>query len=120
MRLIYEVIDDLSGLPDASVSPIAAAFEKLLGGERGTLRDLADRFTQAGLGRVMASWIGNGPRLPIGTQDLRRILGDERVGDFATLAGLSSDDFLLHFARLLPLAVHRMTSEGETETEDTI
>jgi uncharacterized protein YidB (DUF937 family) len=117
VRLIHEVIDDLRGLPDANVSPIAATLEKLLGGERGTLPDLADRFTQTGLGHVMASWIGDGPRLPISTQDLRRILGDERVGDFATLAGLSSDDFLVHFARLLPLAVHRMTSEGETEAK---
>ena len=113
MRLIYEVIDDLSGLPDANVSPIAATLEMLLGGERGTLPDLADRFTQAGLGHIMASWIGDGPRLPVTAQDLRRVLGNERVGDFATLAGLSSDDFLLHFARLLPLAVNRMTSEGE-------
>jgi uncharacterized protein YidB (DUF937 family) len=115
VRLIHEVIDDLSGLPDANVSPIAATLEMLLGGERGTLPDLADRFTQAGLGHIMASWIGDGPRLPVTAQDLRRVLGNERVGDFATLAGLSSDDFLLHFARLLPLAVNRMTSEGETE-----
>lgn len=115
MRLIHEVINDLRGLPDANVSPIEAALEELLGGERGTLPDLADRFTEAGLGHIMASWIGKGPNLPISTEDLRRILGDERVGDFATLAGLSSHDFLIHFARLLPAAVHHMTPEGEME-----
>ncbi len=118
MRLIHEVIDDLRGMPEQNVSPIAAALEALLGGERGTLPDLADRFTEAGLAPIMASWIGNGPKLPISTHDLRRVLGDERVGDFATLAGLSSDDFLLHFARSLPAAVHRMTPEGELEKPD--
>jgi uncharacterized protein YidB (DUF937 family) len=113
MRLIHEVVDDLRGLPDENVSPIAAALEELLGGKRGTLADLADRFTRVGLGRIMASWIGDGPNLPINSLDLRHVLGDERVGDFATLVGLSSDDFLVHFARILPAAVHRMTATGE-------
>jgi uncharacterized protein YidB (DUF937 family) len=115
MRLIHEVIDDLGGLPDENVSPIAAALEELLGGERGTLADLASRFSKLGLGRIMASWVGDGPNLPISGSDLRHVLGDERVGDFATLAGLSSDDFLVHFARLLPAAVHRITTPGESE-----
>ena len=116
MRLIHDVIDDLRGLPNENVSPMAAALEELLGGERGTLPDLADRFTGSGLGHIMASWIGNGPKVPITTQDLRRVLGEERVGDFATLTGLSSDDFLVHFARLLPAAVHRMTPKDDIES----
>lgn len=115
MRLINEVISDLRRLPDTNVTPMAAALEELLGGERGSLRDLADRFTQEGLGNIMASWIGNGPNLPIGPEDLRRVLGDERVGDFSTLAGLPSDVFLVHFARLLPAAVHHMTPDGEID-----
>lgn len=113
MRLIHDVIDDLKGRPDSHPGPLAAALEELLGGERGTLADLADRFTQAGLGHIMASWIENGPKLPITPQQLRSVLGDERVGDFATLAGLSEDVFLIHFARLLPSAVHRMMPEDE-------
>ena len=116
MRLIHQVIDDLRGLPDEDVSPMAAALEELLGGERGSLPELADRFTQAGLGRIMASWIGNGPNLPISTRDLRIILGEERTEDLATLAGLASEGFLVHLARQLPMAVHRMTPEGSMDT----
>lgn len=116
MRLIHEVIEDLRGLPDEEVTPMGAALEELLGGERGSLPELADRFTEAGLGHIMASWIGHGPNLPISTRDLRRILGEERVEDLATLAGLTSGDFLVHLARLLPAAIHRMTPEGEMET----
>ena len=113
MRLIHEVIEDLRGLPDDEVTPMAAALEELLGGERGSLPELAERFTEAGLGHVMASWIGNGPNLPVSTRDLRQILGEERAEDLATLAGMASGDFLVHLARLLPAAVHRMTPEGE-------
>jgi hypothetical protein len=73
MRLIHEVIEDLRVPPDPEMTPMGAALEELLGGERG-----------AGIGKVIASWIGNGPNLPIGTRDLRRILGEERVEDLAT------------------------------------
>ena len=115
MRLIYEVIEDLRGRPEEDGTPIGAALEELLGGERGSLPELADRFTEAGLAEIMASWIGNGPNLPISTDDLRRVLGEERVEDLATLAGLDSESFLVHLARLLPASVHHMTPEGMLE-----
>jgi uncharacterized protein YidB (DUF937 family) len=112
MRLIHQVIEDLRKLPDHEVTPIGAALEELLGGERGSLPELAERFTEAGLSNIMASWIGHGP---IGRRDLRRVLGKERVGDLAALTGMTSGDFLVHLARLLPAAVHRMTREGELQ-----
>jgi uncharacterized protein YidB (DUF937 family) len=113
MRLIHHVIADLRDRSEDIESPMDAALAELLGGERGSLPELADRFTAAGLGHIMASWIGNGPNLPISTQNLRVILGEERTEDLATLTGLSSDDFLVHLARRLPVAVHHMTPEGE-------
>ncbi len=113
MRLIHEVIEDLRRLPDGAVTPMGAALEELLGGERGSLPELVQRFNEAGLGHIMASWIGHGTNLPIGTRDLRRVLGEERTEDLATLAGMASGDFLVHLARLLPAAVHGMTPEGE-------
>lgn len=113
MRLIHHVIAELRELPDDDVTPMGAALEELLGGERGSLAGLATQFSKAGFGDIMASWIGKGPNLPISTRDLRRILGEERAEDLATLAGMSSGDFLVRLARLLPAAVHRMTPEGE-------
>lgn len=115
MRLIHEVIEDLRGLPDEEVTPLGAALIELLGGERGSIPELAQRFTEAGLGHIMASWIGDGPNLPVSRRDLRRILGEERVADLATLAGMPSGEFLVHLARLLPAAVHRMTPEGKLD-----
>ncbi len=110
MRWIHEVTGGLQGLPDEASSPMGAALQALLGGARGSVAELADRFTEAGLASVMASWIGEGPRLPIGTRDLRRVLGKERVRDLATLAGLPPTPFLQRLARQLPEAVHRMAA----------
>jgi uncharacterized protein YidB (DUF937 family) len=108
MRLIHEVIKDLQALPDGALSPMSAALQELLGGARGSVPELVDRFTEAGLAAVMASWMGDGPNLRISTGDLRRVLGRERVADLATLAGLPPARFLTRLARLLPEAIHRM------------
>jgi len=113
MRMLHEVIDNLRGLPDEELTPMGTALEELLGGERGSLADLGERFTQAGLAPILDSWIGDGPRLPIAAHDLRRVLGEERVQDLATLAGLPTAQFLLRLGRILPAAVHAMMSEPE-------
>jgi uncharacterized protein YidB (DUF937 family) len=115
MRLIHKVVEEAATLPDDEITPLGAALEALLGGERGSLPDLADRFTDAGLGYVMASWIGNGRNLPVAPADLGRILGRARVEDLATLAGLPIEPFLDRLARALPAAVHAMTPEGALE-----
>jgi uncharacterized protein YidB (DUF937 family) len=106
MQYIHNIINDLQAPSDEQTTPIGAAVTELLDGERGSLPELVDRFVAAGLADIMASWIGDGPKLPIGTQDLRTVLGEERAEDLATLAGLTSEDFLTRLARLLPTAVH--------------
>jgi uncharacterized protein YidB (DUF937 family) len=114
MRLLHEVIDDLHHhAEEHAITPLGHVLEALLGGERGTLHDLADRFTRAGLGPIMASWIGHGANLPIHPDDLRRVLGEERVQDMATLAGMPSAELLERLCRVLPPTVHAMTPEGE-------
>ena len=97
---------------EGAITPLGHVVEELLGGERGSLRDLADRFNQAGLGAIMASWIGHGPALAIVPDELRRVLGEERVQDMATLAGMSSVALLERLCRVLPPTVHAMTPEG--------
>lgn len=115
MRLLHEVIDDLHHHAEEPViTPLGHVLQALLDGERGSLHDLADRFTQAGLGDIMASWIGHGPNLPITPDQLRHVLGEERVQDMATLAGLRSAALLDQLCRVLPRTVHAMTPEGDS------
>jgi uncharacterized protein YidB (DUF937 family) len=114
MRLQHEVIDDLHHhAEEHAITSIGHVLEELLEGERGSLPDLADRFTQAGLGLIMASWIDHGPNLPIAPEQLRHVLGEERVQDMATLAGLRSAALLDQLSWILPRAVHAMTPEGD-------
>jgi uncharacterized protein YidB (DUF937 family) len=116
MRLLHEVINDRHHhAEEPAITPLGHVPEELLGGERGTLHDLANRFTQAGLARPMASWIRHGPTLPIHPDELRYVLGEERVRDVATLAGMPSAALLERRCRLLPPTVPALTPEGELE-----
>lgn len=120
MRLVHEVLDELDDGTGTGgdLAPLGASIEDLLGGPRGTLADLADRFTQERLGAVMASWIHAGPNEPIRPEQLARVLGAERVRDFATLSGLPEDAFLERMARHLPRVIDRMTPEGHAQTRE--
>ena len=117
MRLLHEVYEEL-GEEDGDVTPLGSVLEDLLGGPRGTLPNLADRFTQAGLGALMASWINDGPNLPITPSQLRTVLGNERTRDFATAAGLPEDDLLRRLAACLPRVIDRMTPNGHVQERE--
>lgn len=115
MQYIHNVVDDLRAPPDDGTTPMGTAIADLLDGERGSLPELVDRFVEAGLAHIMASWIGDGPNLPISTGELRRVLGEERAEDLATVAGLSSEAFLTQLARMLPTAVHDAAPARESD-----
>lgn len=109
--------NSVAGWQEEDRTPFATVLEELLGGERGSLLELADRFAQAGFGHVMASWSSRGPNLPIGADDLAHILGRERVQDLATLADLPTGKFLPRLARLLPAAVHRTMRQSAPKAQ---
>ncbi|HTR15864.1 MAG TPA: YidB family protein [Acetobacteraceae bacterium] len=117
MQLIHRVIEGLREHHDYDdeLTPLGAVLVELLGGERGSLPELANRFSEAGLSHIMASWVGPGPALPISTRDLRHVLGEARVEELATMTGLPSGEFLVRLARLLPAAVRRMHRESSKE-----
>jgi uncharacterized protein YidB (DUF937 family) len=113
MRLLHEVIDDLHHhAEERAIALLGHVLVEPLGGERGTLHALADRFTQAGLGPIVASWIGHGPDLPIHPDERRHVPGEARTQDMATLAGMSSVASLERLCRLLPPTMHAITPGG--------
>src|SRR6185312_3536390 len=102
MRLLHEVYEELPEATGGDFAPLRAVLSDLLEGPRGNLPDLIDRFTEAGLASIMASWVEGGPCLPVTADQLRTVLGSERVRDFATLAGLPEQELLTRLAHRLP------------------
>src|SRR3974390_2538893 len=107
MRLVHQIVDDPDDWHDQELlSPFGSAIVELLDGERGSLPELTERFAKAGLDRIMASWIGDQAPLPISAAELRHVLGERRVEDLATLAGMESEVFLQRLAQVLPAEIN--------------
>jgi uncharacterized protein YidB (DUF937 family) len=81
----------------------------------GSVGGLLKTLQQGGLERQVDSWLGNGSNLPISPDQLRNALGDERVRQIATSAGIPIDELLKGFAQRLPETVDHMSPDGTLE-----
>lgn len=82
-------------------------------GASGGLNGLIDKFNQAGLGNVVASWIGNGQNQPIGGDQLTQVLGGGTLQDIATRLGMGQGETADQLAKLLPGLIDQLTPKGQ-------
>ena len=73
----------------------------------GGLQNLIGSFQQAGLGEVIASWVGTGQNLPISAEQIQQALGSQ----------LDTADGL---AAILPNLIDKMTPNGQVSDADSI
>jgi uncharacterized protein YidB (DUF937 family) len=78
----------------------------------GGLRDLMDRFRQAGHSETADSWVRQGPNKPIEPQHLEGALGAETLDDIARQTGLSRQEIVARLSKNLPDAVDKYTPDG--------
>ena len=118
MGLLDSVLGALDGARSrggaASGDALQAVIAMLARSEpgRGGLEGLVRQFEQEGLGELVASWVGTGRNLPVSPEQLSSVLGDEQLGQFAHLLGLSRGDAALQLSALLPQVVDRLTPDG--------
>lgn len=106
------------GAPPAGNGPDLAALLPVLAsllannGQAGGLGGLLDKFNQAGLGPVLASWIGKGENLPISAEQLRHVLGSDDLAQIASPLGLDPVQASAQLSELLPDVVNQLTPQG--------
>jgi uncharacterized protein YidB (DUF937 family) len=83
------------------------------GGQGGGLAALVQKFQQAGLGDVVASWIASGPNKPISGEQLGQVLGSDALGGVAQQAGMNGNELMGQLAQLLPVLVDQLTPDGK-------
>ena len=91
-----------------------------LAGSIGGLGGLINMFNQAGHGQIAQSWVGNGPNQPVSPEQLRDVLGHQRVEDMATHAGMDQGGFLEQLSQHLPNVVSGLTPDGRLPDEGKI
>ena len=76
------------------------------------LNGLVAALQKGGLGPQVQSWLGNGTNIPITEDQLKAVLGNAQVQDFARHLGLPVDATLKLLAQYLPELVDKASPNG--------
>lgn len=115
MGILDSVLGGLLGGQQAP-SPVQSVLGSILGGGgqgAGGLGGLVQQFSQAGLGNVVQSWIGNGANQPIQPSQLQQVFGQNQINQWSQQTGMPQETLLGHLAQFLPHAVDHMTPGGQ-------
>jgi uncharacterized protein YidB (DUF937 family) len=83
-----------------------------LAGSSGGLRDLLDRFRNAGKGQAVDSWVSKGPNEPLNPASVEAAIDEETLQSLSTQTGFTREELLSRLARDLPDVVNEMTPDG--------
>ncbi|HJY19023.1 MAG TPA: YidB family protein [Xanthobacteraceae bacterium] len=76
------------------------------------LPGLVEALEKGGLGPQVQSWLGNGQNLPITEDQLKAVLGNAQVQEFARHLGLPVDQTLTVLAKYLPEIIDKASPNG--------
>jgi uncharacterized protein YidB (DUF937 family) len=76
------------------------------------LNGLVAALEKGGLGPQVQSWLGNGTNMPITADQLKAVLGNAQVQDFARHLGLPVDEMLKMLAQYLPEIIDKASPNG--------
>jgi uncharacterized protein YidB (DUF937 family) len=91
------------------VGDIANALGGLLGNSEGglDLGSLVGGLSQNGLGEIVGSWLGSGENASISMEQVTDLLGSDKIAEFASQLGLSTESAAGALADALPQVVDR-------------
>ena len=112
----------LSGLKSKAMSmvggedAVAGVLKRMLDSGHGQagLEQVMLQFDKAGLGEKARSWVGPGPKQPLTTEELQRVLTSDQAKFIASCTGLPLAPLLPVIAKLLPIAIEKMARKQET------
>jgi uncharacterized protein YidB (DUF937 family) len=76
------------------------------------LPGLVAALEKGGLGPQVQSWLGNGTNMPITADQLKAVLGNTEIQEFARHMGLPVDQVLQLMAQYLPEIVDKASTNG--------
>ena len=85
------------------------------GNQMKGLGELISTFRQKGLGGIVNSWVSTGANLPINADQIEQALGPERLQQIASKVGTDPQVLKEQLAKVLPMAVDRLTPNGRVE-----
>jgi uncharacterized protein YidB (DUF937 family) len=101
-----------SGASGEHANVAGAVMQMLQSGQGSGLNGLVEAFQSKGLGDIVSSWVGTGRNLPVSSEQVQSVLGNEYVQQLASKVGLSPDRAGSALAGLLPVIVDKLTPNG--------
>jgi len=83
--------------------------------QAGGLTGLMQRFNQAGLTEVFASWVSTGENKPVQPSQMEQALGADAVADLSRKLGLDANMVLPLISQFLPQVIDKLTPNGVVE-----
>ncbi len=122
MSLLDDLAAKVKGALGAN-SPAAGMIDHVIGyvhdtEASGGLHGVVQKFEQSGLGALVQSWISTGKNLPVSPDQVKAVLGSERIGQWAAKLGISPEQANQQIAQVLPQVVDHLTPGGTLPTLD--
>jgi uncharacterized protein YidB (DUF937 family) len=120
MEAIMGLLDELNlggilGQVEASAAP--ALINALLAKTQfGDLNGLVAQLQKSGLGPQVQSWLGNGANMQITPDQLKAVLSNQQVQEFARHLGLPVDQALKLLSEHLPNVVDQASKNGQLQS----
>lgn len=112
MSLIDDVKNKVTGGGEGGGSPVGAVLG-MVSSYPGGFSGLLQAFHEKGLGGVFSSWVGTGANQAISSEQIQSVLGNERIQQFASKAGIDPQQASGKIAEYLPQVVDKLTPNGE-------
>lgn len=113
------IVDEMVSRGESSAAPSEPAglldhlLEYLKRPEIGGITGLIKKFSAAGLGAQVQSWIGAGRKLPVTAADVTRALGSTELAELAAKVGIPTEQASQQLADMLPNVVMQLTPGGK-------
>jgi uncharacterized protein YidB (DUF937 family) len=82
-------------------------------GNSGGLSSLLSNAESQGLGHIVSSWIGTGPNQSVAPDQVQNVVGQDRINQLASRAGIPPAVAGAALARILPMLVDKLTPHGK-------
>ncbi len=81
----------------------------------GGLAGLVQQFQSGGLAEQAKSWVGTGLNQPISADQLKGVIGEDRMATLSKKLGISPEAASAGLAALLPVVIDHLTPKGKVE-----
>ena len=95
-----------------NIDSLVSALSSLTGGSGFNIEELLQNLKNGGLGQLASSWLGDGANLGVSPDQVKDILGADKLTDFASKLGLSETEAAGGLSEALPQIVDKASSGG--------